>query len=138
MLVHPICIIFYCVLILITYYNIMATYIDRYGNELDAMRPYGAHAEHMQPAKTINAESQKRMREDKRRIKMTKEYGEIVVERNTISEILKCNTNVENELKAKAESGSFSQATVADFFSLSPSSKLENCIHVRKFKALWI
>ena len=38
---------------------------------------------------------------------MAKEYGELVVERNTISEILKCNTNVENELSAKVESGTF-------------------------------
>jgi hypothetical protein len=71
----------------ILYFNI-STDIDRYGNELDNIRPSSAHAEHRQPAKTINAEPQKRMREEKRRTKMAKEYGELVVEQNTISDIL--------------------------------------------------
>ena len=49
--------------------------------------PSGADAEHRQPSKTINAEVQKKLRDDKRRAKLVREYNEATVSHNTIRTI---------------------------------------------------
>jgi len=103
------------------------------GEEIDEDRPFGAEAECRQPSKNINAKAQQKKRKEKRRKKLAAVFQDQMVARNAISEILLRNTEVEAELSKKTESGSFTDATVADFLSLKPAQKLEDFIHARKF-----
>jgi ribosomal protein L15 len=107
--------------------------IDEQGNEIEEDKPSGPDSEHRQPAKTINAKAQRVRRAEKRRRKMAEQHDKAVTEYHTINDILRRNAEVENELKDRVTSGVVADATVTDFLSLKPASKLEDFIHARKF-----
>ena len=111
---------------------ILRSDIDSNGDEVEEERPSGADAEHRQAAKTINADWQKKKREEKRLKKLSEEHRTMEREYNIINDILARNTEVETELKAKTESGSLTDASVVDFLSLT-AKKLQDFIHCRKF-----
>ena len=96
-------------------------------------RPFGPNAECRQPSKNINAKAQQAMRKKKRLDELAIKHRKSVAAHNAIGDILRRNKAVEDELSGKTESGSFADATVADFLSLKPAQKLEDFIHVRKF-----
>ncbi len=62
--------------------------IDSKCKELDYVRPSGADAEHRQPAKTINAKLQKKLREEKRRRKLTEKHVKAAADHDVINIIL--------------------------------------------------
>lgn len=70
-----------------------------------------------------------------RRRKMTEKYELQVKEYNIRLDILQCNKAVEEELKLHVACGSVENATVSDFLSLKPASKLKNFFHARMFNA---
>ena len=96
------------------------------GTEVEKDRPAGAHAEHLQYAKTINHAGQRMKREELRWEKADEKYQEAEVGWNIISLILENNNNVEEEL------GDFRAATIGQFMKLSVA-KLKPFIHARKF-----
>ena len=106
--------------------------INSKGETILEDRPCGAEAEHRQGSKTINALEQKRLRAEKRRGILAKKHSEAVVKTNIISNILDRNKMVESELRSRAASKSFEDATVSDFLLLS-IAKLKDFIHPRKF-----
>ena len=63
--------------------------INERGETIEQDRPSGAHAEHLQAAKTINAEAQQKRRADKRRLELTRKANEAQVKHNVVSKILK-------------------------------------------------
>ena len=62
--------------------------IDSGGSEMLEDCPSGPHAGHRQTAKTINGPTQKRMRTELRRKKLTGSHRNAVVECNTINDVL--------------------------------------------------
>ncbi|KAL9178336.1 hypothetical protein ACHAXT_001764 [Thalassiosira profunda] len=105
--------------------------IDSRGREVVEDRPSGPNREHMQYAKTVNGEPQRRMRKEKRRQRAAKEYSDAVHECNTIADILRQNGEVEEKIRAKSN-GILAQAEIKHFHSLSVD-ELKPFIHARKF-----
>ena len=62
--------------------------IDSGGNEILEDRPSGPHAEHWQTVKTINGPTQKRMRIELLRKRIAESHRNVVVECNTIKDVL--------------------------------------------------
>ena len=62
--------------------------IDFGGNEMLEDRPSGPHAEHWQTVKTINGPTQKRMRIELLRKRIAESHRNVVVECNTIKDVL--------------------------------------------------
>ena len=106
--------------------------INEKGETIEQDRPSGAHAEHLQAAKTINAEAQQIKRADKRRLELTRKANEAQVKHNVVSKILQNNAEVEAKLMAQLDSNVLEDATIALFRRLTVS-ELQDFIHVRKF-----
>ena len=106
--------------------------INERGETIEQDRPEGAHAEHLQAAKTINAEAQQKRRADKRRLELTRKANEAQVKHNVVSKILQSNKEVEAKLTAQLDSNVLADATIALFLRLTVS-ELQDFIHVRKF-----
>ena len=121
LLSHP------CVLILI-----QCTDIHSCGDDVDKDRPSGADCEHRQSAKTINAEPQKKLRQQKRMKKLTLKFRIAEQDSNVITHILQRNEEVEIILRANILCDSLSDATVQQFLGLT-ISQLKDFIHARKF-----
>jgi len=106
--------------------------INEKGETIEQDRPSGAHAEHLQGAKTINAEAQQKKRADKRRLELTRKANEAQVKHNVMSKILQNNAEVEAKLIAQVDSNMLADATIALFLWLTVA-ELQDFIHVRKF-----
>ena len=118
--------------IVLSHFYSSRTDITSNGTVIETDRPSGAHAEHRQPSKTINAKAQQRKRAELRRKKLAEAHRDAVVERDAISEILSRNHDVEVELQAKTNIATVADAGVVDFLPLSVA-KLQDFIHARKF-----
>ena len=116
-----------CVLILIQCADIHSC-----GDDVDEDRPSGADCEHRQPAKTINAEPQKKLRQQKRMKKLTLKFRIAEQDINVITHILQQNEEVEINLRANIYCDSLSEATMQQFLGLI-ISQLKDFIHACKF-----
>jgi len=115
-----------CVLILT-----QCTDIHSCGDDVDEDRPSGADCEHRQPAKTINAEPQKKLRQQKRMKKLTLKFRIAEQDINVITHILQQNEEVEINLRANILCDSLSEANVQQFLGLT-ISQLKDFIHACK------
>ena len=114
--------------------HILHTDVDSSGNEIKDEKPTGASQEWKQPAKTLNHEGQKRVRLEKRRKQASEKYSRLLVNYNSIADILAKNKSVEAEVISRTQTGILSDVTVETWLSLKPADKLKWIIHTRKFK----
>ena len=109
--------------------------IDRHGNKVLDERPSGAIAEHRQPAKTINASYQKRMRSELWRKKLAEAHWNAVVAFTTVNDILDHNEKAERDIIAKMEGGNAKVANVITAVLLHFSvANLQDFIHACIFE----
>lgn len=93
--------------------------INSKGETLDCMLPSGADAEHRQPAKTINGEWQKKLRADKRRMKLAAKHEKAETDRDCIELVLKMNTEVEQELLGMDGVNSLEDVTISNVLDVT-------------------
>ena len=108
--------------------------IDSKGKELRNEKPEGADQEWKQPAKTLNHEGPKRARLEKRRKQASEKFSKELIQYNTITDVLRKNGAVEEEVKSMTATGVLTDASIETVFSLKPADKLRWLIHARKFK----
>lgn len=102
------------------------------GKPIEKLKPSGAHAEHLQYAKTMNADWQQRERHKKHRQKAEQKYKKEQEEYSIIKRILSSNETVTTTLLSTTESNCIDDVTIASFMSLS-CDELKDFIHVRTF-----
>ena len=106
--------------------------IDSRGNKVEQDRPFVADSEHRQSVKTINAEPQKLMRQQKQMKKLTVEYCTAEQDRNVVGGILQRNHIVQFELETKSGSKTFANFSIQHFLDLT-ICKLKDFIHAQRF-----